>query len=168
MLIRFHDLMGVWCSSINPRSSEDYIFQTLLPTFERTLLFIWTVMSDSLQPCGQQHATLPCPSSSPRACWNSCPLSWWCHSAISFSVFPFFSRFQSFPPSGSLLMSRLFTSRDQSSGASASTSTLQWIFRIDLIFLLSRGLSKSLLQNHNSKASVLQHSAFFMDQLSHP
>ena len=37
-----------------------------------------------------------------------------------------------------------------------------------MIFLLSRGLSKSLLQNHNSKASVLQHSVFFMVQLSHP
>ena len=27
---------------------------------------------------------------------------------------------------------------------------------------------KSLLQHHSSKASILQHSAFFIDQLSHP
>ena len=140
---------GVWCSSINPKSSEDCIFQTLLPTFERTLLFIWTVMSDSLQPHGLQHASLLCPSPSPRACWNSCPLSWWCHSAISFSVIPFFSCFQSFPASGSLLMSRLFTSGDQSIGTSASTSTLpvniqDWspLGWTGLISLQSKGFSK--------------------------
>ena len=140
--------MGVWCSSINPKSSEDCIFQTLLPTFERTLLFIWTVMSDSLQPHGLQHASLPCPSPSPRACWNSCPLSWWCHSAISFSVIPFFSCFQSFPASGSLLMSRLFTSGDQSIGTSASTSTLPvniqaWSpLGLTGLILQSKGLSR--------------------------
>ena len=32
----------------------------------------------------------------------------------------------------------------------------------------SKGLFKSLLQHHNSKASILQHSDFFMVQLSHP
>ena len=35
-------------------------------------------MSDYLQPHGLQHARLPCASSIPRACWNSCPLSRWC------------------------------------------------------------------------------------------
>ena len=34
------------------------------------------VMSDSLQPCGLQHAMLSCPSPSPGVCSNSCPLSW--------------------------------------------------------------------------------------------
>ena len=37
-------------------------------------------------PHGLQHARLPCPSLSPGVCSNSCPLSWWCHSAISSSV----------------------------------------------------------------------------------
>ena len=42
-------------------------------------------------------------------------------------------------------------------------------FRIDWFDLLAeQGTLKSLLQNHNSKASVLQHSAFFIVQLSHP
>ena len=40
-------------------------------------------MSDSLWPHGLQHARLPCPSPSPRACSNSCPLSWWCYLTIS-------------------------------------------------------------------------------------
>ena len=45
----------------------------------------------------------------------------------------------------------------------------QWIFRIDRLDLLAvQGTLKSLLQHHSSKASILQHSAFFMVQLSHP
>ena len=55
---------------------------------------------------------------------NSCPLSWWCHLAISSSVVPFSSCPQSFPASGSFLMSQLFASGGQSTGVSASTSVL--------------------------------------------
>ena len=55
------------------------------------LLFSCLVMSDYLQPHGLQHARLPCPLPSPRACSNSCSLSWWCHPTISSSVVPFSS-----------------------------------------------------------------------------
>ena len=52
-------------------------------TFTFTLLeisqFSHSVMSNSLQLHGLQHARLPCPSPTPRACSNSCPLSQWCH-----------------------------------------------------------------------------------------
>ena len=41
------------------------------------LLFSHSVMSSSLQPHGLQHTRIPCPSPSPGACSNSCPLSWW-------------------------------------------------------------------------------------------
>ena len=88
------------------------------------LLFSCSVMSDSLWPHGLQHARLPCPSPSPRACSNSRPLSWWCHPTISSSVVHFSSCLQSFPVSGSFLMSRLFISGGQSIGASASASVL--------------------------------------------
>ena len=81
-------------------------------------------MSDSLRPHGLQHARLPCPSSTPRACLNSCPSSQWCHPAISSSVVPFSSCPQSFPASGSFPVSRLFASGGQSIGASASASVL--------------------------------------------
>ena len=37
----------------------------------------------TLRPYGLQRARLPCPSPTPRACSNSCPSSWWCHSTIS-------------------------------------------------------------------------------------
>ena len=78
-------------------------------------------MSNSLQPHGLQHTRLPCPSPSPRAWSNSCPLRQWCHPTISPSVIPF-SCLQSFPASGSFLKSQLFASGGQSIGASASAS----------------------------------------------
>ena len=76
-------------------------------------------MSDSLWPHGLQHARLPCPSPIPRACSDSCPLSRWCHPTTSPSVVPLSSCLQSFPASGSSLMSRPFVSGGQSIGASA-------------------------------------------------
>ena len=84
---------------------------------------VHSVVSDSWRPNGLQHARLPCPSLSPRACSNSCPLSWWCHKTISSSVIPF-SCLQSFPASGSFPMSQLFTSGGQSIGVTASASVL--------------------------------------------
>ena len=110
------------------------------------LLFSHWVVSNTLQPNGLQHARLPCPSPSPRVCSNSCPLRQWCHPTISSSVIPF-SRFQSFPASGSFLMSQLFTSGGQSIGASASVlpMNIQDWFPLGftgLISLLSKRLSR--------------------------
>ena len=65
------------------------------------LLFHRSVISDSLWPHGLLHARLPCPSLSPGACSDSCPLSQWCHPTISSSVIPFSSCPQSSPASGS-------------------------------------------------------------------
>ena len=87
-------------------------------------LFSRSVTYDSLQPHGLQHARLPCPSPSPGACSNSCPLSRWCHPTISSSVIPFSSRLRSFPASGSFSMNQLFASFSQSIGTSASDSVL--------------------------------------------
>ena len=112
------------------------------------LLFSRSVMSSSLWPHGLQHARLPCPSPSPGVCSNSCPLSWWCLPTISSSVIPFSSCLQSFPASGSFLLSQLFASGGQSIGASASALVLpmniQGWFPLGwtvLISLLSKGLS---------------------------
>ena len=84
--------------------------------------FNHSVVSNYLQRHGLQHARLPCPLPTPRACSNSCPLSRWCHPTTSSSVVPF-SYLQSFPAAGSFQMSQLFASGDQS-GASASASVL--------------------------------------------
>ena len=86
--------------------------------------FSHSVMSNSLQPHGLQHARPPCPSPTPGVYPNSCPLSWWCHPTISSSVFPFSSCPQSFPASGAFPVSQFFASGGQSIGASASTSVL--------------------------------------------
>ena len=87
-------------------------------------LFSCSAISDSLWPYGLQHTRLLCPSPSPGVHSNSCPLSWWCHPTISSSVIPFSSYPQSFPASGSFLISQFFASSGQSIGASASTSLL--------------------------------------------
>ena len=71
--------------------------------------FSHSVMSDSLQPHGLQHARLPCSSPTPGACLNSCPSSRWCHPTISSSVVPFSSCLQSFPALGSFPVSQFFT-----------------------------------------------------------
>ena len=104
---------GELCGNPIPHPSESVYLHCLL------LLFSHSVLSDSLPPHGLQHSRFPCPSPSPRACSNSCPLS---HTTISSSVFPFTSCLQSFPALGSFQMSQRFASGGQSIGASASVS----------------------------------------------
>ena len=82
-------------------------------------------LSYSLWLHGWQHARLPCPSSTPTAWSNSCPLSQLCHPATTSSVVPFSSCPQSFPASGSFQMSQLSAWGGQSIGVSALASFLQ-------------------------------------------
>jgi len=139
------------------------------------LLFSCSVMSDSLWPHGLQRTRLPCPSPYPRVFSNSCPLSWWCHPTISSSVTPPPPAFKSSPASKSFPLNSLFTSGDQSIGASTSASILpmniQGWFPLELtglISLLYKRLSRIFSSTHSSKVSILQYSAFFIVQLSHP
>ena len=88
---------------------------------------------------------------------------------------PFSSCPQSFPASGSFPMSQLFTSggpKYWSFSFNISPSNEQpgrVSFEMDWLDLLEvQGTLKSLLQHQSSKASILQHSAFFIVQLSHP
>ena len=134
----------------DPQSSQNPTQSVLL------LLFSHSVVSNSLWPYGLQHARLPCPSLSPGACSNSCPLSWWCQPTISSSVIPFFSYLQYFPAQGSFLKSWLFTSGGQSTGASASAPVLpmniqDWfpLGLTGLISLQSKGLSRGFSNTLN-------------------
>ena len=86
--------------------------------------FSRSVRSDSLQPHESKHARPPCPSPTPRVHPNSCPLSRWCHLAISSSVVPLSSCPQSLPASGSFPMSQLFAWGSQSIGVSVLASFL--------------------------------------------
>ena len=83
-----------------------------------------SVVSNSLQLHGLQHARPPSPSPPPGVYPNSCPSSQWCHPTISPSVVPFSSCLQSFPASGSFPLSQLSASGGQSIGVSASASVL--------------------------------------------
>ena len=140
---------------------------TAMPNYNLSVQFSHSVMSDSLQPHGLQHSRLPCPSPTPGAYSNSCPLSWWCHSTTSSSVFPFSSCLQSFPASGSFPLSQFFTSGGQSIGVSASVSVLpkniqDWfpLGWTGWISLKSKGLSRV-----SSNTTVQKHQ-FFGTQLS--
>ena len=92
--------------------------------FATNVQFSRSVVSDSLRPHESEHARPPCPSPTPGVYSNSCPLSRWCHPAISSSVVPSSSCPQSLPASGSFPMSQLFTWGGQSIGLSASASVL--------------------------------------------
>ena len=120
---------------------------------------------------GLQHTRHPCPSISLRACSNPYPLSWWCHPTISSSVVPF-SCLQSFPASVSFqwVSSHIRWPKYWSFSISLFNEYSGLIsIRIDWFDRLAvQGTLKSLLQHHSSKASILQCSAFFMVQLSHP
>ena len=129
--------------------------------------FSCSVMSDTLRPHGLQQAWPPCPSPTPEAYSNSCPLSWWCHPTTSSSVIPFSSSLQSFPASGFFPMSQFFTSGSQSIGVSALASVLPMNIQdwfplgwTAWISLQSKGLSRVF-----SNTIVLKHQ-FFGAQLS--
>ena len=138
--------------------------------------FSHSVMSSSLQPHESQHARPPCPSPTPGVHSDARPSSQWCHPAISSSVVPFSSCPQSLPASESFPMSQLFTWGGQSIGVSALASFIPSkeipgliSFRMDWLDLPAvQGTLKSLFQHHSSNASILQHSAFFTVQRSHP
>ena len=118
---------------------------------------------------GLQHARLPCPAPTPKACSNSCPSNWWCHPTISSSVVPFSSHLQSFPTSGSFPIrwpkywSFSFSISPSNECSGLISCRMDWLYLFTV-----QGTLKSLLQHHSSKTSIFQHSAFFIVQLSHP
>ena len=167
-----------WLVSAEPWGSypvlEDLPPSTILITFfEKSSAFSasgsqfsCSVVSDPLPPHGLQHSRPPCPSPTPRAYSNSCPLSRWCHPAISSSVIPFSSHLRSLPASGSFQMSH-FTSGGQIIGVSASASVLPMNIQdwsplgwTGWISLQSKGLSRVF-----SNTTVQKHH-FFGAQLS--
>ena len=125
-------------------------------------------MSNSLQPHGLQHARLPCPLPTPRACSNSCPLCRWCHPTISSSVVHVSSCLQSSPESGSFSWVSSSHQVAKVLEFQLQHQSFQRIFRIisfriDWFDLLAvQGTLKSLLQYQSSKTSILWHIAFFL------
>ena len=156
------------------------VLVTTLPSAPNTLpgrlllLFSCSVMSKSLRPPGLQHARPPCPSLSLRVCSDSCPLSQWCHPTIS-------SLLSSAPPALNLYKNQGLFQWVSSLHQEVKVLELQfqhqsfqWIFRVDSLYdwlvwspCCPRD-SKESTQHHSSKASILQHSVFFVVQISHP
>ena len=137
---------------------------------ECSVQFSLSVVSDSLRPHGLQHARPPCPWLTSGVNSNLCPLSWWCHPLCPLllppSIFPSIRVFSN--------ESALHIRWPKYWSFSFSTIPSKEIpglisFRMDWLDLLAvQGTLKSLLQHHSSKASILQHSAFLIVQLSHP
>ena len=145
--------IGIWMIE-----TGQYMAISSVQLLSRVLLFatLWTA-----------DARLPCPAPTPGAYPNSCPLSWWCHPAISSSVILFSSCPQSFPASGSFQKSQLFATGGQSIGVSASTSVLPMNIKersplgwTDWIPLQSKGRARVF-----SNTTVQKHQ-FFGTQLS--
>ena len=132
------------------------------PASRGSVRFSCSVVSNSFWLHRLQHARLPCPSPTPEAGSNSCPLSQWYHPIISSSVISFFSCLQSFPALGSFPVSQFFASSGQNIGVSASASVLpmdiqDW-FPLGLtgwISLQSKGLSRVF-----SNTTVQKHQFF--------
>ena len=128
--------------------------------------FSRSLLCDSLRPHELQHARPPYPSPTSRVHSHSCPLSQWCHPAVSSSVVPFSSCLQSLPASESFLMSQLSmrwpTYWSFSFTISASENTQDWspLEWTSWISLQSKGLSRDF-----SNTTVQKHQ-FFGAQLS--
>ena len=135
--------------------------------FQWSIQFTHSVMSNSLWLHALQYTSLPYPSLFPSVCSNSFPLSGWCHPAISSSVIPFSSCFQSLQASGSFQKSQFFASGGQNTGGSSSasflpTNILDW-FPLGLTGLISLQ-SKGLLRAFS--ITTIQNHQFFGGQLS--
>ena len=124
------------------------------------------------------HSRPPYPSLTPRGSSHSCPLSQWCHPTIlchlilchplllSASILPNIRVF-----SNESALNIRWPKYWSFSFNIIPSNEHPWLisFRMDWLDLLAvQGTLKSLPQNHSSKASILQHSAFFIVQPSHP
>ena len=112
-------VISLWKYNLYSKHLKDYTNK------DASVQFSHSVVSDSLWPQELQHARPRCPSPTPGVHWNSCPLSSWCHPAISCSVVPFSSCPQSLPASESFPMSQYFTSGGQSIGAQLQHQSFQ-------------------------------------------
>ena len=155
-----------WINEIHSWKSQISFYFFSLVQFSRS------VMSDSLWPHELQHVRPPCPSPTPGAYPNSYPLSRWCHPTICHPLLLLPSIFPSirvFSNESALCMRwpKYWSFSFNISPSSEHTGLIS--FRMDWLDLLAvQGTLKSLLQHHSSKASILQCSAFFIAQLSHP
>ena len=129
----------------------------------------------TLQPHGLQWARPPCPFPSPWVCSNSCPLSQWCHpTTLSIFYHPLLLPPSIFPSNRVFCNESVpcirwpkYWSFSFSTSPSNEYSGLIHLVLTGLMSLQSKGLSRVFSNTTDQKASFLQHSAFFIVQLSH-
>ena len=135
-----------------------------MKTRNTTLLFSCSVMSNYLWPHGRQHTRLPCSYLSPRVCSNSCPLSRWCHPAISSSVIPSPPIFNLSQHQGLFKWVSFLHEVAKALEFQLQHQSSQWIFRTDF---LQDGLVGSPCSPRDSQeSSPVQKHQFFSAQLS--
>ena len=125
-------------NKLSPTSSSLKQVFIILPSFwklrmQKQLQFSRSVVSEFFWPHGLQHARLPCPSSSPGACSNSCPSSWWCHPTILSSVISFSSHLQSSQHQGLFQWASSSHQVAKVLELQLQPQSFQWIFRIDFL-----------------------------------
>ena len=155
-----------WDTIHNSQKEEATLMSILMDEEIKCGIYVkWTTVVLSVaKSCPSLCDPMDCSTSgflvlpSPRVCSNSCPLSQWCHPAISSSD-TLFSCHQSFPASGTFPMSRLFSLDEENTGVSTSASVLTTSIQgwyplrlTGLISLLSKGLSgiffSTIVQRH--------------------
>ena len=166
---------GTWRDAQHDSSLRNYKSKPQWDIISHLYNISHSVMSDSLSPHGLQHSRLPSWSPTPRVYSNSCPLSRWCHPAISSSVIPFTSHLYPFPVSEAFPMSHFFTSGGQSIGVPVSASVfpinIQYWFPLGWtgwISLQSKGLSRVFSNTTVQKHQLFSAQVFFIVQISHP
>ena len=163
-------LVCVTAHSDLPVSPSLLLFTLYLhPVHQHLLLFSHSVMTNSLQPHGLQHARLPCPSPSPAACWNSCPLR--CHPTILSSVIPLSSCLQSFPVSGSTSITRFSIKEIQywEADRNRMTTLICILFLIKVIWKTEMArIGKSLVSSKISTKKVTSLKLGIVCSLLHP
>jgi len=140
---------------VDKDSGFSFLNRRMKPVVVESLRHVWLFAT-----LGLYHTRFPCPLISLRVCSNSRPLSWWCHPTISSSAALFSFCLQTFPASGSFLVSQLISSDGQSTGASATVlliNTQDWFpLRLtSLISLQSERLSKAF-----SSTTIQKHQFF--------
>ena len=139
-------LISKFCKSL---SKHVWYLGLFTKNHDGSVHFSGSVVSDSLQPHGQQHATPPCPSPNSWSLLKLMSIESVMPSNHLILCHPILSCLQSFPASGSFLVGQFFASGGQSIGVSASASVLPMIIQdwfplglTGLIFLQFKGFSR--------------------------
>ena len=110
------------------KSSGLYTTKCFLLSSVQSLSHVWLFATIWTAACQSS-----CPSPTPGACSNSCPLSQWCHPTISSSVIPLSSCLQSFPASESFPVSQFFRSVAKVLEFQLHYQSFRWIFWTDFL-----------------------------------